>query len=119
MERGVCTWPREHIGQFLGPRKGSGQSTPSDDLMLEEILRKRIGRDLDKAAKATLGAGFQLERDLSAPLSEDLDKVVPELRDVYENPIETRNRPRALSQNHRRLFERRDTIHAAYSPCLT
>ena len=41
-------------------------------------------------AKARLGVGFQLERDLSAPLSEHLDQVVRELRDVYENPIETR-----------------------------
>jgi signal transduction histidine kinase len=41
-------------------------------------------------AKARLGVGFQLERDSSAPLSEYLGQVVRELRDVYENPIDTR-----------------------------
>jgi hypothetical protein len=40
--------PCEYIGQFLEARKGSGPSAPSDDLMPEEILRRRIGLDLDE-----------------------------------------------------------------------
>jgi hypothetical protein len=40
--------PCEYIGQFLEARKGSGPSMPGDDLMLEEILRRRVGLDLDK-----------------------------------------------------------------------
>ncbi len=50
----------------------------------------RLIDDMLDFAKAQLGGGFQLDRDRGAPLSDYLDQMVRELRDVYENPIETR-----------------------------
>jgi signal transduction histidine kinase len=59
-------------------------------------MRKSIKRmaglidDMLDFAKGRLGGGFQLDRDPNAPLFDHLQQVIAELRDVSENPIETR-----------------------------
>ena len=41
-------------------------------------------------ARGRLGGGFLLERNSNAPLSDHLEQVIGELRDLSENPIEAR-----------------------------
>jgi signal transduction histidine kinase len=46
--------------------------------------------DMLDFAKGRLGGGFLLERNSNAPLSDHLEQVIGELRDLSENPIEAR-----------------------------
>ena len=46
--------------------------------------------DILDFARGWLGGGFMLERNPNAPLSDQLEQVISELRDLSENPIEAR-----------------------------
>jgi len=46
--------------------------------------------DMLDFARGRLGGGFLLERNSNAPLSDHLEQVIGELRDLSENPIEAR-----------------------------